>query len=297
VRRTTARSTRFGRSRLRLAYCRGSRIGAVQRANAALCRRRLGNDRRRAAHGELRGSRSGASCCTTTFRRFSWRGRSMGGVGRREIGHGALAWRAIEACAGRGRIAVRLRVVSDILESNGSSSMATVCGGVACADAGRHRHQGIGGGVAMGLVKEGESTRFLSDIAGAEDHYGDMTSRWPERARGLRRCRWTFKIWASRRRSCARPWNRRGWDGCTCWTLWTALSVRARREVAVRAAHSHHPDSDGQDSRPDRAGGQGDPRDHRRDRREDRCGRHGARQRGIERRDGLARRHPNDLRH
>ncbi len=99
----------------------------------------------------------------------------MSGVGRREIGHGALASRAIEAVLpGEDESPYTLRVVSDILESNGSSSMATVCGAsLALMQAGIPL-KGAVAGVAMGLVKEGDNYAVLSDIAGAEDHYGDM---------------------------------------------------------------------------------------------------------------------------
>ena len=99
----------------------------------------------------------------------------MTGVGRREIGHGALAWRAIEAVLPKeDESPYTLRVVSDILESNGSSSMATVCGAsLALLQAGIPLKAQVAG-VAMGLVKEGDNYAILTDIAGAEDHYGDM---------------------------------------------------------------------------------------------------------------------------
>jgi len=99
----------------------------------------------------------------------------MRGPGRREIGHGALAERAVTAVLpDEAKFPYTLRVVSDILESNGSSSMATVCGAsIALMDAGVPIVAPVGG-VAMGLVKEGEKYAILTDIAGAEDHYGDM---------------------------------------------------------------------------------------------------------------------------
>jgi polyribonucleotide nucleotidyltransferase len=97
------------------------------------------------------------------------------GPGRREIGHGALAERALIAVApDEGEFPYTIRVVSDILESNGSSSMATVCGGtLALMDAGVPIKAPLAG-IAMGLVKEGEKYAILTDIAGTEDHYGDM---------------------------------------------------------------------------------------------------------------------------
>jgi polyribonucleotide nucleotidyltransferase len=99
----------------------------------------------------------------------------MRGAGRREIGHGALAERAVQAVLpDQEKFPYTLRVVSDILESNGSSSMATVCGAsIALMDAGVPITSAVGG-VAMGLVKEGDKYAILTDIAGAEDHYGDM---------------------------------------------------------------------------------------------------------------------------
>ena len=99
----------------------------------------------------------------------------MRGPGRREIGHGALAERAIAAVMPpEAKFPYTLRVVSDILESNGSSSMATVCGGtLALMDAGVPITSPVAG-IAMGLVKEGDAYAILTDIAGAEDHYGDM---------------------------------------------------------------------------------------------------------------------------
>jgi polyribonucleotide nucleotidyltransferase len=99
----------------------------------------------------------------------------MRGPGRREIGHGALAERAVSAVLpDETKFPYTLRVVSDILESNGSSSMATVCGAsIALMDAGVPIIAPVGG-VAMGLVKEGDKYAILTDIAGAEDHYGDM---------------------------------------------------------------------------------------------------------------------------
>jgi polyribonucleotide nucleotidyltransferase len=97
------------------------------------------------------------------------------GAGRREIGHGALAERALFAVLpDQTDWPYAMRVVSDILESNGSSSMATVCGAsLSLMDAGVPLKASVAG-VAMGLVKEGDDYAILTDIAGAEDHYGDM---------------------------------------------------------------------------------------------------------------------------
>ena len=97
------------------------------------------------------------------------------GAGRREVGHGALAERAVSAVLPtEENWPYAMRVVSDILESNGSSSMATVCGAaLSLMDAGVPLKAPVAG-VAMGLVKEGDRYAILTDIAGAEDHYGDM---------------------------------------------------------------------------------------------------------------------------
>ncbi|MGA3019366.1 MAG: polyribonucleotide nucleotidyltransferase [Bryobacteraceae bacterium] len=99
----------------------------------------------------------------------------MRGPGRREIGHGALAERSLTALIpGEDKFPYTMRVVSDILESNGSSSQATTCGAsLALMDAGVPMTAHVGG-IAMGLVLEGKEYAVLTDIAGAEDHYGDM---------------------------------------------------------------------------------------------------------------------------
>jgi polyribonucleotide nucleotidyltransferase len=101
--------------------------------------------------------------------------RRFGGPGRREIGHGALAERAVQAVLpSKEEFPYTIRVVSDILESNGSSSMATVCGSsLALMDAGVPAKAPVAG-IAMGLIKEGDRVAILTDIMGTEDHYGDM---------------------------------------------------------------------------------------------------------------------------
>ncbi len=99
----------------------------------------------------------------------------MSGVGRREIGHGNLAERSLkQVFPGNDAFPYTVRVISDILESNGSSSMATVCAGsLAMMDAGVPISKAVSG-IAMGLVKEGDDYAVLSDILGNEDHLGDM---------------------------------------------------------------------------------------------------------------------------
>jgi polyribonucleotide nucleotidyltransferase len=119
----------------------------------------------------------------------------MTGVGRREIGHGALAYRAIEAVLpGEDESPYTLRVVSDILESNGSSSMATVCGASLSLMQAGIPLKGAVAGVAMGLVKEGDKYAVLTDIAGAEDHYGDMDFKVAGTRKGITALQMDIKI-------------------------------------------------------------------------------------------------------
>ena len=119
----------------------------------------------------------------------------MRGAGRREIGHGALAERAISAVLpSEEKWPYAMRVVSDILESNGSSSMATVCGAsLSLMDAGVPLKAPVAG-VAMGLVKEGEQYAILSDIAGAEDHYGDMDFKVAGTSEGITALQMDIKV-------------------------------------------------------------------------------------------------------
>ena len=97
------------------------------------------------------------------------------GTGRREIGHGKLAWRALNSSLpAQEKFPYTYRIVSEITESNGSSSMATVCGAsLALMDAGVPMKDSVAG-IAMGLIKEGDDFSVLSDILGDEDHLGDM---------------------------------------------------------------------------------------------------------------------------
>jgi polyribonucleotide nucleotidyltransferase len=117
------------------------------------------------------------------------------GAGRREIGHGALAERALSAVLpSEENWPYAMRVVSDILESNGSSSMATVCGAsLSLMDAGVPIKAAVAG-VAMGLVKEGDQYAVLSDIAGAEDHYGDMDFKVAGTRQGITALQMDIKV-------------------------------------------------------------------------------------------------------
>jgi polyribonucleotide nucleotidyltransferase len=121
--------------------------------------------------------------------------KPLRGPGRREIGHGALAERSIASVMpGEEAFPYTVRVVSDILESNGSSSMATICGGIlALMDAGVPIGAPVAG-VAMGLVKEGAKYAILTDIAGAEDHYGDMDFKVAGTAKGITGLQMDIKV-------------------------------------------------------------------------------------------------------
>jgi polyribonucleotide nucleotidyltransferase len=112
--------------------------------------------------------------------------KPLRGPSRREIGHGALAERALgPVLPGEEEFPYTIRVVSEILESNGSSSMATVCGGsLALMDAGVPVKAAVAG-IAMGLVKDGDKVRVLTDILGDEDHLGDMDFKVAGTATGI----------------------------------------------------------------------------------------------------------------
>jgi polyribonucleotide nucleotidyltransferase len=121
----------------------------------------------------------------------------MRGPGRREIGHGALAERSLTPLMpAEDQFPYTVRVVSDILESNGSSSMASVCGGsLAMMDAGVPVKKAVAG-IAMGLVMDEKSGKYavLSDIAGAEDHYGDMDFKVAGTADGITALQMDIKV-------------------------------------------------------------------------------------------------------
>ncbi|MET0301783.1 MAG: polyribonucleotide nucleotidyltransferase, partial [Methyloceanibacter sp.] len=119
----------------------------------------------------------------------------MGSPGRREIGHGKLAWRAIHpVLPDRESFPYTIRIVSEITESNGSSSMATVCGSsLAMMDAGIPLKRSVAG-IAMGLIKEGERFAVLSDILGDEDHLGDMDFKVAGTSEGVTSLQMDIKI-------------------------------------------------------------------------------------------------------
>ena len=210
----------------------------------------------------------------------------MRGAGRREIGHGALAERAISAVLPtEEKWPYAMRVVSDILESNGSSSMATVCGAsLSLMDAGVPLKAPVAG-VAMGLVKEGDEYAILTDIAGAEDHYGDMDFKVAGTRDGITALQMDIKVRALpsqiMREALAQAQRGRmhilGQDGGS------DLPAHARRFPTYAPRILHPADSDRQDPRSDRAGRQDDSQHHRADRREDRRGRFRPGQRCVER--------------
>ena len=121
--------------------------------------------------------------------------KRFGSAGRREIGHGALAHRAISAVLPAKEVfPYTIRIVSEILESNGSSSMATVCGAsMSLMDAGVPLKAPVAG-IAMGLVKEGDKVGILTDIMGSEDHYGDMDFKVAGTDKGITALQMDIKI-------------------------------------------------------------------------------------------------------
>ena len=189
----------------------------------------------------------------------------MRGAGRREIGHGALGERALSCRRpAREEFPYTIRVVCDILESNGSSSMASVCGGtLSLMDAGVPIAAPVAG-IAMGLVKEGDAYAVLTDIAGAEDHYGDMDFKVAGTKDGITALQMDIKV-----------------PNVTIAMMKEALEQARRARLfildkmaaaidepratlspyAPRIFTPHHPDR--QDPRTDRTGRQDDPQ-HRR---------------------------------
>jgi len=119
----------------------------------------------------------------------------MGGAGRREIGHGKLAWRALRPLLpAKDDFPYTIRVLSEVTESNGSSSMATVCGSsLSMMDVGVPLRRACAG-IAMGLIKEGERFAVLSDILGDEDHLGDMDFKVAGTSEGITSLQMDIKI-------------------------------------------------------------------------------------------------------
>ena len=186
----------------------------------------------------------------------------MRGPKRRDIGHGALAERAlVPVVPSVEDFPYTIRVVSDILESNGSSSMASVCGSsLSLMDAGVPIKAPVAG-VAMGLIKEGDDYIVLTDIAGVEDHLGDMDFKVAGTSEGITALQMDIKITGVTfdilRDALAQAKDAR----LTILGKMNDDDLRAARgAVAVRAAHQRDPDRHREDRRRDRQGRRDDPR-------------------------------------
>ena len=209
----------------------------------------------------------------------------MGAPGRREIGHGKLAWRAIHPMLPKKEdFPYTIRVVSEITESNGSSSMASVCGtSLALMDAGVPLKKPTAG-IAMGLILEGDRYAVLSDILGDEDHLGDMDFKVAGTEDGItsladghqdrRHHRGNHEGRAGPGQG--RPPAHPGRDE-------QGADRRPRRAGRTCPAHRADQDPHRQDPRRDRHRRQGDPRDRGKDRRQDQCGRRRHREGGVRR--------------
>ena len=146
-------------------------------------------------HDDIEGDRRERLMLHYNFPPYSVGETGRLGTGRREIGHGHLALRAITPLIpSKEDFPYTIRIVSEVLESNGSSSMATVCASsMAIMDAGIQIPQSIAG-IAMGLIKEGDQTVVLSDILGDEDHLGDMDFKVAGTKKGITAFQMDIKI-------------------------------------------------------------------------------------------------------
>ena len=195
----------------------------------------------------------------------------IGSPGRREIGHGKLAWRAIRPMLPTGeQFPYTLRVVSEITESNGSSSMATVCGtSLALMDAGVPISRPVAG-IAMGLIKEDDRFAVLSDILGDEDHLGDMDFKVagiPRRHHVAADGHQDHRHHRGDHEGGARPGQGRPHPHPRRDEHGDQRKPRGTRRVRTAHRGDEHPGR--QDPRRHRLGRQGDPRDCRKDRRQD----------------------------
>ena len=189
----------------------------------------------------------------------------MGSPGRREIGHGKLAWRALQAVLPAATdFPYTIRIVSEITESNGSSSMATVCGSsLSMMDGGVPLKAPVAG-VAMGLILEGEKFAVLTDILGDEDHLGDMDFKVAGTANGITSLQMDIKV-AGITPAIMEQALAQAKDGRMhiLGEMAKALTAGRSRVLGPRAAHRDHADRRRQDPRGDRLGRQGDPLDRR----------------------------------
>jgi polyribonucleotide nucleotidyltransferase len=212
------------------------------------------------------------SCCTTTSRPTrSARRAASASPGRREIGHGKLAWRAIRPLLpAKEDFPYTMRVVSEITESNGSSSMATVCGtSLSLMDAGVPLPRPVAG-IAMGLIKEDDASPFCPTFSATRITWATWTSRWPAPRTASPSLQMDIKI-TSITEEIMKVALGQAKDGRMhiLGEMAKAL-IRPRACQAIRAADHHLQHSEGQDPRSDRHRRQGDPRDLRDHRRQDR---------------------------
>ena len=191
------------------------------------------------------------------------------GPGRREIGHGMLAERALSAVLPKhDDFPYTIRIVSETLESNGSSSMASVCGGcLSLMDAGVPITAPVAG-IAMGLIKEGDKVAILSDILGDEDHLGDMDFKVAGTSEGVTALQMDIKIGGVTREIMQKALNQaREGRLHILGKMAETLCRTPGRDVALCAAHHHHLGQDRQDPRRHRHRRQEYPQHHRNHRR------------------------------
>ncbi len=198
--------------------------------------------------------------------------KPLRGASRREVGHGNLAERAIaRVLPDREGLPLHIRIVSEILESNGSSSMASVCGGILSLMDGGVPIKTPVAGIAMGLIKEGDRVAVLSDILGDEDHLGDMDFKICGTKTGVTAVQMDIKI-QGLTREILETALRQAREGRIHILGKMAEALAAPREdlSQLRAAHPHAAGQAGPDPRDHRPGRQDHPRHHGADRRLDR---------------------------
>jgi polyribonucleotide nucleotidyltransferase len=189
----------------------------------------------------------------------------VGSPGRREIGHGKLAWRAVHPLIPTAEeFPYTIRLVSEITESNGSSSMATVCGSsLAMMDAGVPLKAPVAG-IAMGLIKEGNDFAVLSDILGDEDHLGDMDFKVAGTADGITSLQMDIKITGITEEIMKVALEQAKDGRLHILGEMSKALTGARKPRRARPAHRDHQDPDRQDPRSHRLRRFGHPRDRRR---------------------------------
>jgi polyribonucleotide nucleotidyltransferase len=172
--------------------------------------------------------------------------------------------RCIRCCRRKEEFPYTIRVLSDITESNGSSSMATVCGGsLSMMDAGVPLKRPVSG-IAMGLILEGSEFAVLSDILGDEDHLGDMDFKVAGTSEGITTMQMDIKIAGITEEIMGRRWRRPRKAARTSWAKWPRRWIDTRTELSAHAPRIETiqmPTS--QDPRSHRHRRQGDPRDRR----------------------------------